>query len=260
MSAEAPGSTRNAVDAQRFGDVLSAEILKIRTLPATWIALAIAFIANTLLGILAASDVVRIAGQDGQIPIGQLGTVMLSPVYVFIGIAVYAAGSEYSAGQLRVSLAAVPNRKRLGTAKLVAAAAVSILAAIPAVLPGYLIQHAAAINAGTLPIGGAATGLAALFGVYLLLSLCGFGFAIIAKSVVTPLAVLFITPVLISPTLQGTLPDVVRLLPHEAALSLLDKAGDPGVALGRTAGLVMLVVWAGVFVGSAWVSLTRRDG
>jgi ABC-2 type transport system permease protein len=258
MSAEALGRVGHPGDAIRFGDVLAAEFAKIRTLPATWLALAIALPANLLLGILAAGDVVRIAGRDGQTAIGEFGTLMVAPVYAFVAIAVHAAGSEYRAGQVRVSRAAVPHRNRLYTAKLTAVAAVSVVAAFPALLSGYLSQHAAAIGGGRLGTAAVAGDVAARLTVYLLLSLIGFGFAVIARGVVTPLAVLVGTPVLISPMLWSALPDLVRFLPHEAALSLLGLAGHPA-ALPRTGGLLTLLGWAALFVAGAWADASRRD-
>ncbi|MEU6785428.1 ABC transporter [Nonomuraea angiospora] len=225
--------------------LLRAELTKTRTLPATWIALGVASAANTVLGLLAATDTVRLAGPDGPVAIGRLGTLMVAPVYAFVAIAVFAAGSEYRAGQLRVSLAAVPERHRLAAAKLAAVTAACLLAAGPAVLPGHLVR----------PVADPA----ALLRVYLLLSLVGYGFAVVARGVVAPLAVLFVTPVLISPALRGSLPDAVRLLPREAALSLLGLPADPATALNRTDGLLTLIAWAGLSVGAGWAALVRRD-
>ncbi|MFF4619085.1 ABC transporter [Nonomuraea jabiensis] len=233
------------MSAIRLVDLLRAELTKTRTLPATWVALGVASAANTVLALLAASDAVRLAGRDGPVAIGELGTLMVAPVYVFAAIAVFAAGSEYRAGQLRVSLAAVPNRHRLAAAKLAAVAASCLLAAGPAVLPGHLVQ----------PVADPAS----LLTVYLLLSLIGYGFAVVARGVVAPLAVLFVTPVLISPALRGSMPDAVRLLPHEAALSLLGLPADPATALNRTGGLLTLVAWTGLSVGAGWAALVRRD-
>ncbi|MGV9379522.1 ABC transporter [Nonomuraea sp. NPDC003707] len=233
------------MSAIRLADLLRAELTKTRTLPATWVALGVASAANTVLGLLAATDSVRLAGPDGPVAIGQLGTLMVAPVYVFVAIAVFAAGSEYRAGQLRVSLAAVPGRHRLAAAKLAAVTAACLLAAGPAVLPGHLVQ----------PVADPA----ALLTVYLLLSLIGYGFAVVARGVVAPLAVLFVTPVLISPALRGSMPDAVRLLPHEAALSLLGLPADPATALNRTGGLLTLIAWAGLSVGAGWAALVRRD-
>ncbi|MBB5782967.1 ABC transporter [Nonomuraea jabiensis] len=233
------------MSAIRLADLLRAELTKTRTLPATWIALGVASAANTVLALLAATDAVRLAGQDGPVAIGQLGTLMVAPVYVFAAIAVFAAGSEYRAGQLRVSLAAVPDRHRLAAAKLAAVTAACLLAAGPAILPGHLVQ----------PVADPAS----LLAVYLLLGLVGYGFAVVASGVVAPLAVLFVTPVLISPALRGSLPDVVRFLPHEAALSLLGLPADPATALSRTGGLLTLVAWAGLSAGAGWAALVRRD-
>ncbi|MEO3816594.1 hypothetical protein [Plantactinospora sp. B24E8] len=240
---------------------LSAELTKIRTLPVSWIALALTAVANTLLGIVAGTDSVRIASPDGEVAVGQVGTLMLAPVYVFVAIAAVAAGTEYHGGQLRVSLAAVPDRTRWFGAKLAATAVVALVAAIPAVLPGLLVQHAVAggFAPGRTATGRPVTDLLALLTAYLLLSLVGFGSAFLARGFVTPLAVLFTLPVLVSTTLAGLFPQVVRFLPHEATLSFLGRAADPATALGRGAGLLVLTGWALLFVGVAWALTVRRD-
>ncbi|MFC6022653.1 ABC transporter permease [Plantactinospora solaniradicis] len=236
--------------------LLTAELTKIRTLPGAWIALASTVVANTVLGILAATDVVRVATAEGEVAVDQFGTLMLAPAYGFIAITVFAAGTEYRGGQLRVSLAAVPDRTRWFGSKLAVSAAVALVAAIPAVLPGLLVQH---IAAGDLASGRTATELLGLLTGYLLLSLVGFGFAFLARGVVTPLAVLFILPVLVSTTLGGLFPQVVKFLPHEATLSLLGRADNPATTLGRPAGLLVLAGWALLFVGTAWALIVRRD-
>jgi ABC-2 type transport system permease protein len=237
----------------RFVDLLAAELTKIRTLPATWVALAVAVVANALLGVLAATDVVRLAGSDGSAPIGQFGTLMMSPAYAFVSIAVFAGGSEYRGRQIRVSLTAVPRRTRLSAAKLAATLAVGLPAAVLVVVPGYLVQRA-----GHPPAGATIGDAARLVGVYLLLSLVGYGFAVLARSVVTPIAVLVILPVLVSPILRVAVPRVVEFLPHESALSFLAVFDQPA-ALCRSAGLAVLIAWTMVSVGAAWVLFVRRD-
>ncbi|MEV0382750.1 hypothetical protein [Nonomuraea sp. NPDC050643] len=253
-------STPPPVETIRFSDTPAAERIKITTLPATWIALIVAFGANTLLGVITATDIVRVAGRDGPIPIGGLGTLMLVPVYVFIAITVFAAGSEYRGGQVRVSLAAVPDRKRLFAAKLTVSTAFSLIASIPAVLPGHVLQHAAAIRAGELRAGDVVAGFIAVLTVYLLLGIIGHGFAVVAKTVVTPLAVLFIMPVLVSPPFQSALPHMVKFLPHEAALSLLRMPVDPATALRPVAGLLVLAAWAALSASAAWKAFVHEDG
>ncbi|PZG03048.1 ABC transporter [Nonomuraea aridisoli] len=235
----------------RFRDLVAAERMKITTLPATWIALAVALAGHTLLGFAAGTDIVRVAGTAGPSPIGQTGTLMLAPAYALAAVAVLAAGGEHRAGQLRVTLAAVPCRDRLFAAKLATTAAFCLLASIPAALPGHLLRHAAAW-----PVGEWTGRFGASVAVQVLLGLVGFGFAVVASSVTVPMAVLVVLAVLGSPLLRSALPDVVRFLPHEAASSLAGMSP----ALGPVAGLAVLAGWAVVSVAVAWRVFVRRDG
>lgn len=237
----------------RFADLLIAELTKIRTLPGARGALAVAVVANVALSVLAATDVVRLAGPNGSAPIGQFGTVMLSPAYACLSIAVFVGGGEYRGGQIRVSLVAAPQRARLAAAKLAAVLAVGVPAAIAVVVPGYLIRQA-----GSAPTRAAIDTAPRLIGAYLLLSLVGYGFALLARGVVLPIAVLAILPVLVSPVLRVASPRAVAFLPHESALSLLALSDGPA-ALGSSAGLAVLVAWAVVSVGAAWALFVRRD-
>ena len=226
-----------APTAIRFRDVVAAELTKLRTLPATWIALAIAVVADVLLGTVASTATFLTA------PPGVAGALTMAPIYAFAAIAVYAAGSEFRTGQVGVTIAAVPRRHRLYVAKLTV---VVLVAAGAVLLPGRLFH-----NPG---------GMVATLAVSLLVALIGYGFAVLARTVVTPLAALIALPVLVSPTLQGLLPQVVRLLPHEAALSVLDRPTDPDSALDHNGGLLALLAWALMSVGTAWVTFARRDG
>lgn len=225
-------------------DLAGAELGKLRTLPATWLALGLAGVANTLIAVLSAGGAVRLGTANGPVPIGQVGVVALAPAYVFAAIAVLGAGSEHLGGQLRVSLAAVPDRHRLFRAKLAASVAAGVLAAVPVLVPGHLVQRAGA------------AGLGALLLVYLLLSLLAYGIAVLTRSVVVPLVVLAGTPVLLTPVLRGMVPGAVRFLPHEAALGLL---AFPGAELGRVEGLLVLAAWATVAVTCAWSAFAGRD-
>jgi ABC-2 type transport system permease protein len=230
----------------RLSDLVTAELTKIRTLPATWIALAVSLVANTALGVIAAHDVVRLAGDGDQTPIGQIGTLMLAPVYAFLAIAVFASGTEYRNGHLRLSLTAAPRRSRLFTAKLLATLAATLPTAVLVLLPGLALR-------------GETAGLGRYLATYLLLALIGYGFGFAAKTVITPIAVLAAAPILISTTLGGLWPKIVRLLPHEAAPSFLGMPADPATALGPGSGLLILAAWAAVSVATGWTTVTRRD-
>ncbi|GII76146.1 hypothetical protein Sru01_11280 [Sphaerisporangium rufum] len=239
----------------RPADLVGAEVTKMVTLPATWAALAVALAAGLLLGLAAGTDAVRVATAGGPTPIARLGIVLLAPGYAFAAVPVLAAGGEYRGGQLRASLLAVPDRHRFFLAKLLASLAVPAVAALPVVLPGHAVQYAL----GDAPLGQALAGTAADAAVHLLLGLAGFGFALLTRTAVTPLAVLVALPVLVSPLLGGLAPGVVRLLPHEAALSFLGASGSPELALPRPVGLLVLLAWALAAVLGAWAATARRD-
>ncbi|GIH97549.1 hypothetical protein ACFFMN_39655 [Planobispora siamensis] len=241
----------------RLTDLVRAELTKIRTLPATWIVLALTLAADTLLALPAATDVVRIAGSGGRTAaITQFGTVLLAPVYAFVAVPVFAAGGEYRGGQVRVSLLAAPDRNRFFLAKLLAVLGILTVAAILVVLPGHLTRRAL----GGADVAEATGGLSAEVTAYLLLGLVAYGFAMLVRTVVTPLAVLVVLPVLVSPLLRGLSPEVTRLLPHEATLSFLGMPEGPHLALDRPVGLSVVVAWAVTFVGAAWAVTLRRDG
>ncbi|MEU9833231.1 hypothetical protein AB0D67_17035 [Streptosporangium sp. NPDC048047] len=242
----------------RLSDLVRAELTKICTLPATWAALALALTGHTLVGLLAASDAVHVAGPDGQTPIARLGVVLLAPVYALVAVPVLAAGGEYRGGQIRVSLLAVPDRNRFFLSKLLAILAVLAVAALPVMLPGHLLRHALGdTGAG---VGEAVGGALAEAAACLPLGLVAYGFAVLARTVVVPLAVLVVLPVLVSPMLRGLSPGVVRLLPHEAMLSLLGLPEGPDVALDRPGALLVVATWAAVLVGAAWTVTVRRNG
>jgi ABC-2 type transport system permease protein len=143
-----------------------------------------------------------------------------------------------------VSLLAVPRRARLFVAKVTVCAVISALAAVLVAVP---FPHAAA-----------GTAYPAMVTAYFLLALVGFGFAVIARTVVTPLAVLSAVALLAAPMFRGVVPDLVTYLPHDAALSLAGLPGGPE-ALGRAGGLLVLLSWAAACVAVAGLVFVRRD-
>jgi ABC-2 type transport system permease protein len=108
-----------------FGRLLGAELVKIATLPATWIALAVATAGHVLLALA------------GRV---EAGGLLLVPAYATAAVSVHAAGTEYRTGQFRITLAAAPNRGRLFAAKVMAGLAVCLLGTVfPALVVPYLL-------------------------------------------------------------------------------------------------------------------------
>ncbi|MEV6345454.1 hypothetical protein [Actinoplanes sp. NPDC051851] len=223
--------------------LLTAELTKIRTLPAVWLALGVALPSGVLLGLL--------TGAGGSVSIGAPGLVALVPAYVLVAVPAFAGGSEYRHGQLRLSLLAVPSRGHLFAAKLLASTAVTVALAVIVAAPGYLLERG---------VSATAAGLGARILAYVLLGLIGFGLAVLTRSAVTSIGALVLLPVLVSTTLGGLAPGLVRVLPHEAVLAFLGLTTGLPHPLPAPAGLAVVAAWAALMVAVARSATIRRDG
>lgn len=240
----------------RLRDVLAAEIDKIATYPSTILAGVGTLVINTTLGALIATDAVRISVGGRLVHLAQLGGVLLAPVYVFALIAVFAAGTEYQGGQLRVTLTAMPNRVRLLTGKLLALLLVTLPAAILCVLPGRLF--AALGTSQALSLQALAVDAARWVGIYLAFSIIAYGLALLLRNVIAPVAFLTLVPA-IAWTGVFQLPELIRLLPHDASLSLLDMPASPATELPPSVAGLALLGWCFALTTSASLALARRD-
>lgn len=238
----------------RFRDTVAAEITKILTHPATTVALALTISANTILAVLDATDTVRLGVGAHPTRLSDLPGVTFAPVYAFLVIPVWAAGSEYQDGQIRTTLTAVPHRATLATSKLAAMLAVTIPAAFLALLPGQLIADLGGRAVVELPLD-----LARWVAVYALMSAIAFGFAGVARSVVAPISVLVLTPVLIA-TGVFQWPAGIRLLPDQAGLSLLGTPGYDVTEIPPMTAALVLLAWTLVLNVAYLTTLLRRDG
>lgn len=246
------------MSAPTVSGLVRAELTKIRTTPAVWIALTVTLATNTLLGWFAGTGSVRISSGAGMVPLAQAGALLLAPVYVFVVVGVFAGGTEFGTGQLSSSLLAMPARSRLFAAKLTATVAVAAVAALAVVAPGFVMLHRAGIADGTYAWRTAWLELGAHVGVYVLLAVIGLGFASVARTVVVPMIVLIGVALLVAPMLRGSIPAVVALLPNDAALSAVGKPAGPD-ALVRGAGFAVLAAWGAVLTAAAWVAFAVRD-
>jgi hypothetical protein len=103
------------------------------------------------------------------------------------------------------------------------------------------------------PLGSVAG--AGLVAAYLLLAFVGYGWALLARSVVVPLGGLGVAALLLAPAVRAAMPELVRYLPHDAALSLAGRPAGPA-ALTVEGGLLVLSCWAAASVGAAGLVLT----
>jgi ABC-type transport system involved in multi-copper enzyme maturation permease subunit len=252
-----------------FAGVLRSEARKLGTVRSTfWILLAaIGFnvVTAALLGALlpghlspqqkATIDSVRVS----------LGGLHLSQIAVGL-LGVLAVTSEYSSGMIRATLAAVPQRRLLLTAKALVLTATAAAAGIATCLAAYLVFQAF-LPAGdamrtTLADPGvlrAVTGA----GLYLtVLGLLGFGLGTILRSSAGAVAILF--GVLFVPTLltallpsswQGTLGPYLPMNAGDAIYTVRPEAH----ALQPWAGFGVFCLYAAAALAAGFVLIGRRD-
>jgi len=179
---------------------------------------------------------------------------------------VLAVTSEYSAGTIRSTLAAVPRRPRMLAAKAAVTGGIALVtgevAAFGAFFAGQATLHSPAPHA-TLGQPGVARAVL-LAGVYLALTaLAGVGIGSIVRRPAAGVGVIA-GLILVLPPITLALPDSVqhsvqRFLPEIIAENSLTAVKPVAYSLSAGAGLGMLCLYAAVLLGlSGWL-LARRD-
>ncbi|WP_104177239.1 hypothetical protein [Cryobacterium sp. Y50] len=238
-----------------FRQPLAAELTKLLALRATWIISMATLVLSACIVLLSYSGISMTADERG-LSAESIRALMLVPAYLFIGVAVVTSASEYRNGQIRISYIAVPKRVILYSAKLcglliVVAPLAMLLSAI-----GLLAKGTPPAESGSADLVHAA--VASLL-VLTLLSLVGFGLAIITRSAVVSLVTLWALAALVAPTLRASMPSVIHLLPHDLALQVLViPAGVPNDT-PQSAAILLLSAWAIVCLIVAGVLFARRD-
>ncbi|WP_136191964.1 ABC transporter [Actinomyces procaprae] len=240
----------------RRHDIVAGEVTKLVTSPSTLIMVVVATCANLVLAAVDVSGVGFYTQPDQIEPtsISSFGMVMFAPVYAFLVLPVYAAAGEHRGGQFRMTLLAVPNRRTLLVGKTAGMLVVVAVATAIAVIPARLIID---IPAG-LGIGEALLDIARWATAYLLMSVIAFGLAGLLRSAIAAIGILVAVPVIVG---TGILqwPQVLRLLPDQAALSLLGTPGYDVTALPPTTAALTLATWAGLCLATYALALCRRD-
>jgi len=258
-----------------YARVLRSEWIKLRTLRSTWVGLASVVVVLVGFGLIAAGvstgSVAPAGGGGGGGPRtqGPLDTVLLGANFgvLLLGIIGCLAGArEYASRMITATVAAVPTRGSVVTAKAV------VLTAL--VLPISLVATLIAFFAGTavLEAGGATTValtdagvLRAVLGtaVWLdVIALLGLALGILLRNTAASIGTL-IGGVIILPGIAGALlpsggQSVLKYLPSTAAESftqLTPPAGD----LSAGAGALVLAAWLVLAIGGAVVAIRQRD-
>ena len=244
----------------RHRDVITSEITKIITHPATRLMLAITLVANLILAGVDAAGVSfyttneQLEGLEEPSTLASFGIIMLAPIYVFLVLPVWAAATEHNGGQMRMSLSATPRRIRFFTAKLSAMLIVILIAAIIATVPARLVIGIAAGNGA----GDLLLDCIRWVAAYVFMSVIAFGLAGILRSAIATLGIMIGLPIVIA---TGILqwPDGIRFLPDQAALSLVGTPGYDVTELPPGIAALTLLGWSIIAVAAYAGAVTRRD-
>jgi len=253
----------------RFGNILRFEWCKFRSVRSTFWALAAVVAFNVVVAALLAIFLPRALSAHQQAAIDStrvsLGGLHLSQVAIGL-LGVLVITSEYSTGMIRATLAAVPQRRLMLTAKTLVFAVAGVIAGIAACLAAYIIFQA------LLPSGdGMQTSLSdpgvlrAVIGagLYLaVLGLFGLGLGTIIRSsagaVATLFGVLFV-PSIIMTLLPASWQDTVgRYLPMNAGETIYTVQHQPHT-LRPWAGLGVFCLYAAAALATGFILINHRD-
>ncbi|PZG21290.1 ABC transporter permease [Micromonospora craterilacus] len=260
-----------------FRNTLAAEVRKTATLPATFVALAVAVlgpIAITILNAFTVRNALRTGRVDlvadtspvetafAAIPLGTVGAVILGVVVIS---SEYTVNSTNAGGgrQLTATLTATPGRLRVLAAK---ATVVVLLVAVVATLtiPASLLLAGQIIGSGASTPVGADGVLSRSVGAgiyWALTALIALAVTVFTRSGIVPIVVLVVNSSLVSvslllsylTSLAWYLPDLAGIRLFAGHLTTFDNALAP-----LTGGLVM-AAWAAGLLTVAGAVLVRRD-
>jgi ABC-type transport system involved in multi-copper enzyme maturation permease subunit len=249
---------------------IRSEWVKLTTLRSTWLTLGFAFLGMIAVGAIAggatnaqwadmhpgelahfnAVDTSLLGVNLAQLAIGVLGVLVVT--------------GEYSTGMIRSSLAAVPRRTPVLTAKLAVFSLATLISMTVASFAAFFLGQALLGTHGTTI--GSTGAFRAVVGVALFLTTVaviavalGFIVRSTAGGIAGVVALFLVIPVIGNILPQTWQDHLLPYLPSNAGLSLYSVAPDLGGALSPSAAFLDLVVWAAVAVAIALRVLRRRD-
>lgn len=248
-----------------------AEWTKLRTVRTTYWVLGLAILATVGVGPLFTAILVNRWDQRSPEDIATFDPLL----YAFAGLdlAQLAVGvlgvlvmtSEYSSGQIGVSLVAVPQRRLLLLAKLTMFAVLLTVVSLVSCLAAFLIGQAvlSPVDADlTLADEGALRAVLGSAGRLVLVGLIAVGLGALLRRTAGAITVL-VAALTILPGLALLLPapwsdDITKYLPNSAAAAMSALVEFPNM-LSPLGGLVVLLIYAMAVVAGALVVFGRRD-
>ena len=238
--------------------LVRAELLKLRTLRATWILAGVGIVLSGTIGVFAT----RLAGSD-PLDLRDLVLAPVQPLYLLVVLlAVLAAAAEFQHHTIRTTLLAAPRRGRALTAKsLVTAAAGALLVLVgiaTSVLSGTVT---AAVSGEPLPAAswgalGAVAGGAALGSVW---ALFAGALGVLTRSTAAAVTAILVWRFVVEGVVPvvSRRPELGRWMPSGAGDALLGLGGEARLGVGVAA--AVLAGYVAVLLSAAATTFLRRD-
>ncbi|MBL7494735.1 ABC transporter permease [Frankia sp. CNm7] len=186
-----------------------------------------------------------------QIAVGVLGVLLIT--------------GEYSTGMIRTSLGAVPHRLPVLFCKAAVFGVLSFVLALSAILVAFFAGQAI-LNQENLgsSIGDPHVLRVLLGGAFFVMAIGLLGLALgtlirsTGGSIAALLGLIFVVPIITS-LLPGDWDKIHKYVPDGAGEALVTIGGDPERVMSPLGGLIVLLIWLVVGLGSAAYVLIRRD-
>ena len=241
-------------------NAIRAELTKLTSLPAVWIAVAIGLVLPAGVAVLNASNSrARPSADTGfrDLAIGVIAAIVIGVVAVS---SEYLAEGEESGGsrQITTSLTAVPSRSRFLLAK---AAAIAATVGLLALITSAITLTATDLSSADVSIGTSdlprALGIAAY---WIFSALLAAGITLITRSGIIPLSVLIVNISVVSVSFLLTkVTHFAYYFPDLAGTHLFLRASDDPVGLSPVVGGLVMGLWVAAVAGIGATVFVRRD-
>ncbi|GII84537.1 hypothetical protein Ssi03_25270 [Sphaerisporangium siamense] len=236
---------------------LAAELSKLMSLPAAWHTLAGTLVVNLLL-----SAALATAGRGGSTGArGALDVGLASVGYAqagFVVLGVLAACSEYTGGQIRTTLTAMPRRTLQLTAKHLALAIVVLPAAAATVTSGVVTAGVLGGTAAPVSPGHLARALIGVTAYLTLTTLLSAAVGALVRRTLAAVVMLQAYYFIVGPLLRDRT-QAARYLPDTAGLAMgFPVSGGTG-AVTPAHGALVLTAWTIVLIALAMLTYRRWD-
>ncbi len=274
MTAMTIDRTGAAARPARFTDTLASEWSKIFSVRSTYIMIALTLLLSVGMTALVSLAVGSTFDEWNPADQAQFEPIMFSLVGIIFGgivltvFGVLVASGEYASGMIRQTLTATPQRWRVLAAKVLIVVAVTGIVGLATNLAMFFVGQAVlgSYDMPTATLGDADVqrtilGLSALGPFLPVMGLClAFVLRSTAGAITAVLAIIWL------PEIFGAL---LPMWWRENVLSRLPGPASDSLAIGHLAespmysdvpiAAAVTVAWLAVFLGAAYVSLTRRD-